>query len=87
MTSPIDVAKVWDVVKKKPNVVGVSGTLKPKMVGGSPTSTLAIRVYVSKKLPKYRLSPSDLIPSSLKLDGITFKTDVIEIGELKAFEV
>lgn len=45
-----------------------------KRVSGKLTSTLAVRFYLSRKLPKRLLGPSTLIPSGI--DGI--ETDIIE---------
>lgn len=77
--------KFWKDIEKKPNVVGYSGKLKPKIVNGKPDPVKqVIRVYVSKKIPKSQLSTQDLIPASIPNGGDMIETDVIEIGEIKA---
>lgn len=68
-------AEVW----KYPNVVGISNTPKRKIVKGVETDVPCIRVYVTKKLPKDKLKPSEVIPE--EVNGV--KTDVVEIGTLR----
>jgi len=82
---------VWDRVKKKKNVVGFSGRLLPKIKNGKITDQLAIRIYVSKKLPRSQLLPEDLIPEKISFKNLSSRskitsipTDVVEIGEIKA---
>jgi hypothetical protein len=56
------------------NLVGIGyGT---KETGERLTGDMAVRVYVARKIEKSRLSPTELIPSSI--DGVL--TDVIAIG-------
>jgi hypothetical protein len=62
----------------KPNVVGVGVGLRT--VRGERTNTPAVVVMVSKKLPRSRLAPQDVIPA--EIDGVP--VDVQEIGELTA---
>ncbi|MDX2505600.1 MAG: hypothetical protein QNL62_14135 [Gammaproteobacteria bacterium] len=56
-----------------------------KMENGKPTNTLALRVYVSKKLPESRLETANMIPkkvrhfSRLANKEINLVTDVIEV--------
>jgi intein/homing endonuclease len=67
-------------VKKLPNVVGYSKTLKRKIVKGRETDIMAIRIYVEKKLPEAMLKPAHIIPKTIE----DIPTDVIEIGKLQA---
>jgi hypothetical protein len=67
-------------VKKLPNVVGYSKTLKRKIVKGKETDIMAIRIYVEKKLPEAMLKPAHIIPKTIE----DIPTDVIEIGKLQA---
>jgi hypothetical protein len=67
---------------KYPNVVGYSNVLLPKIVKGKETDVLAIRVYVSKKVPVKELRAQDIIPH--EIDGVP--TDVVEIGKIEAFK-
>lgn len=56
-----------------------------KMENGKPSNTLALRVYVSKKIPESRLSASNTIPKKIRhfsrLDNkeTSLETDVIEV--------
>jgi len=69
-----------EVVKRIPNVVGYSKTLKPKLVKGKPVGIMAIRFYVEKKLPR-KIIPEDLL-IPLEIEGIP--TDVVEVGRIQA---
>lgn len=75
---------------KFPNVVGFSNDFSIAQIGGKFDRTLddVIRFYVTKKVDAMTLSPKQLIPSVLKIRHLLgkqhFKTDVIEIGEIKA---
>jgi len=64
---------------KKPQVIGVGRGFKE--VGGKQTEEEAIIILVNKKLPYKSLLSEQLVPKSL--DGM--QTDVIEVGELKAY--
>lgn len=66
-----------DNVMKLANVTGIG--VGRKRVGDEVTETLAIRVYVVKKLPIEKLKKEDIIPS--ELDGVP--TDVVEIGNVR----
>lgn len=65
-----------------------------KIENGTLSNTLALRVYVSKKLPESRLSASNVIPGKIRffsrLDNkeVTLETDVIEVPppELEAID-
>lgn len=70
-------------VKKLPNVVGYSKTLKDKIVKGKPTKVLAIRIYVEEKLPEVQLKAEHLIPKTIK--GIP--TDVVVVGKLRKLSI
>jgi hypothetical protein len=81
------VSKYWKEISKKPNVIGFSGSLMPKIKGGSPTSTRAFRIYVSKKVPREELRASDLVPSEVMVElseTLIIPTDVVQIGEIRA---
>jgi hypothetical protein len=67
-------------VKRLPNVVGYSKTLKRKIVKGRETDIMAIRIYVEKKIPEATLKPAHIIPK--KIEDIP--TDVVEVGKLQA---
>ena len=65
----------------KRNVVGVG--LGYKVSGGTDTGELALVVSVARKVTSDVLSTKDMVPRSL--DGV--KTDVVETGVLRAFEL
>lgn len=60
------------------NVVGVG--IGRKVTNGKVTNTVAIRIYVERKVPKNAVPKSDGIPT--KIDGVP--TDVIETGRFFA---
>jgi hypothetical protein len=68
-------------ILKYPNVIGYSNTLKPKIKAGRVIpEKQCIRVYVTKKVPKEQLKPSEVIPE--EIEGIC--TDVVEVGKIRA---
>jgi len=79
------ILKIKEKIKKeflnKKNVVGIGVGYKVK--DGVLTDELAVIVNVKKKVDKSSLSKSDLVPK--EVDGV--KTDVFEIGEVKALDV
>jgi len=79
----MDLKKIWDKVKKYPNVVGYSQELQYRIRNGQVINELCFRVYVSKKIPKNELRAVDIIPE--KVEDIPI--DVVEVGELKALSV
>jgi len=78
------VEKYWKELKKKPNVIGYSATLKPRVRGGVELpDELCWRIYVEKKVPEAELSAEDLLPKIL--EGVPI--DVYSIGKIKALDV
>jgi hypothetical protein len=68
---------------KYPNVIGYSNVLKPKIRANKLIpEKKCIRIYVTKKVPKEQLKPSEVIPE--EIDGIC--TDVVEVGVIKAHQ-
>jgi hypothetical protein len=55
--------------------------LGEKKVDGASTGTVSVVALVRRKLPRAGLSPDEVIPSVV--DGVP--TDVVEVGDLKAF--
>jgi hypothetical protein len=51
-----------------------------KQVGGEYTNEKAIVFNVLTKLPLSEISDEDVLPSTVEIDGVIFKTDVIEQG-------
>lgn len=68
-----------DRLLARENVVGVG--LGEKKIDGARTGTVSVVALVRKKLPRAGLSPDEVIPSMV--DGVP--TDVVEVGDLKAF--
>lgn len=64
----------------KPNVVGVGVGFKTD--GEQKTDELCVVVMVEKKLPLDALSAQDVVPK--KIDNV--KTDVVQVGELRALQ-
>lgn len=67
-----------DELMRKANVVGVGVGLRT--VGGEWTGEAAVVVMVTRKVPRSRLAPEDVIPR--RLDGAP--VDVQEVGEVRA---
>ncbi len=77
--------KVWKEIKDKPNVVGYSQSLKPKIKNGKVVDgKRVIRVYVSRKVPLSELSTQDVVPQIITNGQDNYDVDIIEIGEIKA---
>jgi len=78
------VKQYWKDIKKKKNVIGFSGSLKPKITDGKETDEKCFRVYVTKKDMSIKTTDKDFIPKFLSLGNKEVCTDIIEIGEIKA---
>jgi len=76
------IKRIEENIMSKANVIGYSKKLRKKIKNGQEIDEWAIVIYVSQKLPKELLHPKDIIPESV----LDIKTDVIEIGEVKALE-
>ena len=66
------------------NVVAVG--IGEKITRGRPTRTLALRFYVSKKVPLHRLNATEAVPHAvdprLNPGGAVIPTDVVVLGRL-----
>lgn len=72
-SNPFEVKKRHSkALLKMPNVVGLA--VGPKSIKGVLTDTMAIKIYVKKKMPREVLSRDACVP--MKIDGIP--TDVEE---------
>ncbi len=84
MAQPTEVLQAKEFYKETliaiPNVVGVGTGYKVRR--GQRTDELCIVVLVQEKIPEAGLEASGLIPQ--EVDGIM--TDVIQVGELRAFQ-
>jgi len=67
-----------DFLRSLPNVTGVG--VGQKITKGVHCGPVAVKVYVSKKVPLDELAPEDRVPS--ELDG--FPTDVELLGPLQS---
>jgi len=68
---------------KYPNVIGFSNIPQPRIRKGKVIpEERVLRVYVTRKVPKEQLKPSELIPPEIK--GV--KTDVVEIGRIRKLQ-
>lgn len=87
MTKKMSVSELLKQAKidlfKFPNVLGYSEELRPKIVKGKETNTLAIRVYVKQKKTSQELKSHEIVPASVG----SYATDVVEVGEIKALSV
>ena len=64
--------KYEDMLRSLPNVVDLG--VGVKKVGGNTVTLIAVKVYVSRKVPKEELAEDERVP--IKLDGVL--TDVEE---------
>jgi hypothetical protein len=71
--------RVTDELRRYPNVVGVG--VGYKLVGGRPTSTVAVRVYVREKVPEAQLDRAARLPKDI--EGVP--VDVVE-GEFRLLD-
>ncbi len=80
---------LWKKVRKKKNVVGYSSKLQPKIKNGKEFPEYRVfRVYVTKKEDISLLSKGDVVPMAFKVGDREFiMTDIVEIGEIRAFGV
>jgi hypothetical protein len=84
MNKHIELKKLFEKVRHKPNVIGFSRKLQPRIRNGKIVENeLCFRVYVTQKLPLSKLSSKDIIPKSIN----NIPTDVVEIGEIKALSI
>jgi len=67
--------------ENKYNCKSISISRKEK--NGEKTEEICIRVSVSEKKPLNQLSPSEIVPEELEIDGMRIKTDVKEIADIK----
>jgi len=68
---------------KYPNVIGFSNIPQPRIRKGKVIpEEQVLRVYVTRKVPKEQLKPSELIPP--EIGGV--KTDVVEIGRIRKLQ-
>ena len=82
LTEPIK-QKIEDLFQSTPDYVGVGWGNKTS--NNQYTGEHSIIFHVTKKLPLSEIPEEEHLPSTVEIDGITYKTDVIEVGEITAF--
>jgi len=76
--------KILDLYQQTPDSIhGVSFGIKRK--NDARTGEPAIVFYVDEKKPASSLSSSEILPSSINIDGITYKTDVVQMPRAQAY--
>lgn len=79
------VNKYWKSIKKRKNIIGFSGKLRPKITAGKEhIDKMSFRIYVVKKHKVEELKPRDIVPRMLSLGESSIITDIVEIGVIKA---
>lgn len=73
--------KLNDISRGK-NVKSIG--ISKKETNGIKTDEIVVSFDVEKKKPLYELSSDEIVPDEVEIDGIVYKTDVKEIGEVRA---
>ena len=74
--------KIQELFETTPREVGVA--YGKKITDGEFTGELAIVFMVPKKLPLDQVTEREKLPAKINIDGVEYKTDVVEVGEVKA---
>lgn len=74
--------EIRDHLESRANVVGTGRGRR--RVGGQATDEECLVVLVSRKLPEAELDEADRIPREVDVDGDRVRTDVQEVGDLRA---
>jgi hypothetical protein len=82
LTEPIK-QKIEELFQSTPDYVGVGWG--NKISNNQYTGERSIVFNVTKKLPLSEIPEEEHLPSTIEIDGITYKTDVVEVGEITAF--
>lgn len=75
-------SKIDDIASNRSDLVGLF--YGHKISNGEQTGELAIVHMVKEKKPVSELSPQEIIPSQIELAQGVIKTDVVQMGEVKA---
>ncbi len=75
--------KIEELFHSTPEGVGVM--LGNKITNGEYTGEESIVFTVEKKKPLSELSPEEILPSQVEIDGVTYNTDVFETGLIETF--
>jgi hypothetical protein len=73
--------KIRELFESTPKNIGVG--FGKKFINNEFTGELGIIFTVPKKLPLEQLSEEEILPSSVEIDNIIYKTDVHEVKEIK----
>jgi hypothetical protein len=73
--------KIKELFEATPNEISVA--FGKKTVNNELTGELAFMFMVPKKLPLNEIPENEILPSTIDVDGLTYKTDVVEVGEIK----
>lgn len=74
--------EVRDDLESRANVVGTAWG--PKRVSNQTVGEDSIIVLVTRKVPEAQLDPADRIPDEVEIAGTRVKTDVQEVGDVRA---
>jgi len=73
--------KIMELSETTPNINSISYGFK--FVNGQQTNELSIMYGVEKKKPLSELTPDEVFPSTIDVNGKTIKTDVHEVGSMQ----
>lgn len=73
--------ELQEILMTNPDVVGAG--YGNKVVNSLVTEERCLSFGVKKKLPLSEVSPDNLIPSEIEIDGVVYKTDVTELDDLR----
>lgn len=74
--------KIQELFENTPENIGVG--LGNKIKNGEYTDEVCILFTVEKKLPLNEIPENEVLPTSVEIDGVVYKTDVFEVGVVKA---
>jgi len=73
--------KIEELYESTPDYVGVGFGFK--LINREYTEEHAIIFTVEKKLPIEEIPEDELLPKEIKIDGVVYKTDVVEVGKIE----
>jgi hypothetical protein len=74
--------KIWQDHRKDPNFTGCGIGYRRR--GGAVTDEPVVIAMVTDKLPAGALSRRRLLPAGMKVDGVSYGVDVVEVGPVFA---
>jgi hypothetical protein len=75
--------KIEELYESTPDYVGVGFGFK--LINKEYTEEHAVIFTVEKKRPIEEIPEDELLPKEIEIDGVTYKTDVVEIGKVETF--